>query len=228
MRRNSLNVSRLEFGSFLAYLPPADPRFNDTTFAKEAKLANDAKYIIKNDSFVSQPPILMSRFISNRIKKRMGILPFSHFFDKNPVLIPIPNSSFMKPNTLWVPQRLANALYENGLGRGIEDVLKRKIALPKAATSPAKDRPKAWQHYQSLEIQKTLSEPKEILLIDDVVTRGATLLGATNKLSDTFPGVRIKAFSVMRTIGKRGPFRGVYDPVVGEIELNGQETFRNP
>jgi len=31
-----------------------------------------------------------------------------------------------------------------------------------------------------MEVQKVLPEPDEVLLIDDIVTRGATVLGAVN------------------------------------------------
>ena len=82
---------------------------------------------------------------------------------------------------------MANAFVQNGLGIAVEECLKRVFPLRKSATSSAGDRPKADEHYASLEVQKILFEPKEILLIDDIVTRGATILGAANKLIDVFP-----------------------------------------
>ena len=50
-------------------------------------------------------------------------------------------------------------------------------------------RPTAEQHYESISVQGILSEPEEILLVDDVVTRGVTLLGCANRLADAFPKV---------------------------------------
>lgn len=51
-----------------------------------------------------------------------------------------------------------------------------------------------------MKVKKTLFEPDEILLVDDVVTRGATLLGAANKLVDAYPNARISTFAAIRTI----------------------------
>jgi hypoxanthine phosphoribosyltransferase len=100
--------------------------------------------------------------------------------------------------------------------------------LRKAATSLARDRPTALQHYESLEVKKMLSDPSEILLIDDIVTRGATLLGAANSLKKAFPRAHINAFAAMRSISPPDIFREVYDPCKGIISLDGRSTFRRP
>jgi hypothetical protein len=42
------------------------------------------------------------------------------------------------------------------------------MPLRKAATSLPRNRPKASEHYDSLGVRKMLSEPREMLLIDDV------------------------------------------------------------
>jgi hypothetical protein len=90
-------------------------------------------------------------------------------------------------------------------------------------------RPKAEDHYRSLEVHKIIVDPKEMLLVDDVVTRGATFLGAANKLKDSFPDARIRAFAAMRTTGSEPtPFCRIYDPKKGDITLNGQDTTRRP
>ena len=65
--------------------------------------------------------------------------------------------------------------------------------------------------------------------MDDVITRGATIIGATNKLKDIFPNTIIRAFAAIRTISSSANFNNVYDPCIGQIELNENgETFRNP
>ena len=74
----------------------------------------------------------------------------------------------------------------------------------------------------------TLSEPREILLVDDIITRGATMLGAANKLRNTFPLARIRGFAAMRTISPPDIFNQAYDPCLGVITFNGQDTFRRP
>lgn len=216
-----MRLSSIEFGSLLTYSPrgTSDGELRSKTTMR----------MLKGDEFVSDPPILMSDFIAGGIKNSTGRLPFARYFENNPILVPTPNSSLTRPGTLWVPQRLANALVRKGLGNTVSECLKRVIPLQKAATSFAADRPKAFDHYTSMEVQKVLSEPSELLLIDDVVTRGATLLGAANKLADVFPNARIRAFAAMRTISTPDDFRRILDPCDGIIEDNGYgDTFRRP
>ncbi len=185
---------------------------------------------LKNDGFWQSKSnhILMSDYIAEGIKNNMRNLPFADYFNVNPILVPTPNSSLNKSGTLWVPQRLAAALVRKGLGSKVVECLNRVTPLPKSATSSATNRPKAAEHYNSMEVTKILHEPKEILLVDDVITRGATLLGAANKLADAFPNARIRAFAAIRTMSSESNFVRINDPCIGTINLNGSETFRNP
>jgi len=212
-------LSTILFGSLLSYSPRG--------FSPDEQQSRTVMKSLKNDEFVSNPPILMSDFISRLFKKSIK-LPFVYFFKNNPILIPIPRSSLMRPGTLWVPQRLANALIQKGFGRDVVECLKRVKPLPKAATSLAQDRPKASQHYDSIEIQRILSQPEEILLIDDIITRGATTIGIANKLANYYPKTRIRVFAAMRTISPPFVFKAIYDPCIGTITINGNETFRRP
>lgn len=65
-------------------------------------------------------------------------------------------------------------------------------------------------------------------MIDDVVTRGATLLGVANKLADMFPNAHIRGFAAMRTITNSKEFVSINAPCVGTITLRGNESFRVP
>lgn len=215
-----MHLSTIEFGSLLSYSPRGT-----SDFEKGSKTYMKA---LKDDEFISNPPILMSDFVAKLINEDIEILPFSYFFKTNPILVPIPNSSLIRPGTLWVPQRLANALIKQELGSAVVECIKRVKPLPKAATSLAADRPKAVQHYYSVEIQKTFSSPKEILLVDDIITRGATILGIANKLSEVFPNSNIRAFAAMRTISPPTVFNSVSESCIGKITLRGEETYREP
>ncbi|MDG7031901.1 MAG: phosphoribosyltransferase, partial [Nitrososphaerota archaeon] len=70
-----------------------------------------------------------------------------------------------------------------------------------------------------MEVQGRLSEPESVLLIDDIITRGATLLGAANRLADAFPNARISAFAAMRTVSNPDEFQREYDPQMGNVRL---------
>jgi hypothetical protein len=216
-----LNVKQLEFGSLLSY----SPRGN----SEEEGKSRSVRTALKEDHIISNPDVSMSEFVSNIVFAYMNILPFANFFQVDPVLVPVPRSGLMKKDILWVPDRLAKALHKKGLGKGVAYCLERRFALPKSATSSPQMRPKAEDHYRSLEVHKIIVDPKEIILVDDVVTRGATLLGAANKLKDSFPDARIRAFAAMRTTGSEPtPFSRIYDPKRGDITLNGHDTTRRP
>lgn len=189
-------LSEIEFGSLLAY----SPRGNSTLQCRSRTVMR----ALKNDEYLNlgNDQILMSDYVAEGIQNNMRKLPFADYFDTKPVLVPIPNSSLNKRGTLWVPQRIATALVRHGLGSRVAECLKRVTPLRRSATSLAADRPKAEEHSDSIEVTKMLDEPREFLLVDDVVTRGATLLGAASKLADAFPNVQIRAFVAMRTISK--------------------------
>lgn len=75
------------------------------------------------------------------------------------------------------------------------------------------------EHYNSLGVQKILAEPKEILVIDDIVTRGSTLLGSANRLAGAFSDAKIRGFALMRTISDLNEFEKIVCPCVGKITL---------
>jgi predicted amidophosphoribosyltransferase len=217
-----MNLFQLEFGALLTYSP------RGTT--PNAIHSKDVMQALKRDKYIGNPPtILMSEWVAKVLQQKMTELPFASFFHPNSILVPVPKSSLMQPNTLWVPERIANALVSVGIGGNVVSCLIRAKPVPKAALSSPKERPTAEQHYESISVQGSLSKPDEIVLIDDVVTRGATLLGCANRLIDAFPQCRIRAFVAMRTISNPNEFDNIYSPCVGTIDLyETGDTFRRP
>jgi adenine/guanine phosphoribosyltransferase-like PRPP-binding protein len=59
-----------------------------------------------------------------------------------------------------------------------------------------------------------------ITLVDDVVTRGATLFAAASLVAGTFPRADVRAFSLIRTLGLQADVERVIDPAVGTITRN--------
>lgn len=220
-----MRITRLDFGSLLSY----SPRGN----SGEKDQARDVMLAIKRDGFVDeQPQIPMSQWIARTVQQQGPQLPFASFFQPSTVLVPVPGSSLMRPGTLWVPDRIATALAEMGLGREVVACLVRATALRKAAWADPLVRPKPKEHIETISLQGRISEPppNEILLVDDIVTRGATLLGAANRLAEAFPTSRIRAFAAMRTISEPSEFVATYEPVSGTIhyrELT-EDTIRRP
>ena len=109
-----------------------------------------------------------------------------------------------------------------------EECLIRETPLPRSSKVSASNRPKAFQHYDSMRVRELLFDPKEIVLVDDVITRGTTVLGAVNRLAETFPKAFIRVFAVMRTISNPDDFSKIVDPCTGTISLVRENTFREP
>jgi predicted amidophosphoribosyltransferase len=217
-----MELSQLEFGSLLTYSPRGT--------SSNAVHSRGVMQALKRDQYVGNPPTtLMSEWVAKKVQQKMAELPFACFFQPNTILVPVPKSSLMQPNTLWVPERIATALVSVGIGKQVASCLIRSKAVPKAALSSPSERPTAEKHYESITVQGILSKPDEIVLIDDIVTRGATLLGCANRLTDAFPQCRIRAFAAMRTISNPNEFENVYSPCIGTIDLyETSDAFRRP
>ena len=214
-------MDHLEFGALLTYTPRG--------ISPQAQKSRNIMHALKKEGFVNNPPILMSEWIGTTLQQKMSGLPFASFFQSNTILVPIPKSSLMQKDTLWVPENIANAMAKEGIGKQVECCLIRAKPVQKAALSSPSERPTALQHYESISVQSSLCKPDEIILVDDVVTRGATLLGCANRLEEAFPQCRIRAFAAMRTISNANEFENVYDPCIGTIDLiHTGDTFRRP
>lgn len=136
---------------------------------------------LKNGKFIGQPPIEMPQWIARSVRKDLSNLPFSSFFQNDTVLVPMPKSTPMQKGTLWVPERIAFNLLDQGLGNKVVPMLERVAAVAKSAWSAPQDRPLPQQHYDSMVVQKPLEDPKRILLVDDIVTRGSTFIGGASR-----------------------------------------------
>ena len=134
----------------------------------------------------------------------------------------------MKPGTLWVPLDLARALQGEGLGAEVLDCLRRVRPVRTSSLSLPADRPKAKEHFESFAVVPTLDGPDDILLVDDFVTRGATLIGAASRLHQAFPRSRIRAFAAMRAISNPEEFVAILAPCCGQIRREGENSFRRP
>lgn len=213
-------LSKLEFGSYLTYSPRGQ--------SETAVRSRYWKDCLKNEKSVESPPKFMSQLVAERMKESINQMPFNHFFSQNVSLVPIPKSSLMQPNTLWASEKIAYALSKQAFGN-FYPCLKRIKPVQKAAYAvPSNKRPKAIDHYNSVECQQLVHRPKEIVLIDDIITRGSTLLGCASRVKEIFPEVPIRAFAVIRTISIHDNFTKIEDPCVGKITLSNNDTFREP
>jgi predicted amidophosphoribosyltransferase len=216
-----LKVDHLEFGALLTYTPRGS--------TPQIQNSRNVMLALKKEGFVNNPPVLMSEWLATALKTKMSSLTFASFFNSNTILVPVPKSSLMQKDTLWVPEKIANAMVKAGIGKQVECCLSRAKPVQKAASSSPSERPTALQHYESLCVQSSLCKPEEIILVDDVITRGATILGCANRLVEAFPQCQVRAFAAMRTISNPHEFEKVVNPCIGTIDLyESGDTFRRP
>jgi predicted amidophosphoribosyltransferase len=175
---------------------------------------------LKDGRLMGSPPEPFSSTIASFIKTNAAALePVTSFLHPNAVLVPVPKSALWKEDSLWVPDQLASSMVQVGLGARAARLLIRTEAIPKAATSISSERPRALRQYQTLRVQKDLEPAPEIVLVDDLLTTGAALLGSANRLRDSYPTTPIKGFAAIRTISDASQFEKITHPVSGSITL---------
>jgi hypothetical protein len=214
---------KLDYGALWAYSPYGK--------SQQEQLSRSYKTAVKNDESIriGGKEIPMSEVVAEVVRGSKGKLAFGQLFDGKSVLVPVTSSSLKAPDSLWVPLRLAKALHARGLGAMVSVALVRKYPIQKAATSKSENRPTVADHYNSQEVQKLISDPESIILVDDVVTRGSALVGSALKLAEVYPNARIAGFAAIRTVTLSRNFKAIDDPVFDQITLyESGKTHRDP
>jgi len=150
------------------------------------------------------------------------------FFGTADVLVPVPGSAPSVTGGSWVAKRLAVALVNEGLGGAAWPGLRRVRAVRKSATSAPGERPTVNLHYESFLVDRPAISPERIVLIDDVVTKGRTLLAAATRVHEAFPCAQIRAFALVRTMGLVTSIQQLLDPCKGEIRWKSGDAHRTP
>jgi len=150
-------------------------------------------------------------------------------FGPHVILVPAPGSARRNQGALWVPQRLCQAFAAKGLGARVEALLERTASVPKSAFAPRDQRPDAQKHYETIGVTGAGSVlSQRILIVDDIVTTGATLLASVSRLLDSFPNASVHAYAFARAISD-GDIAKQHDPVRGTIRLKSTgRTWRQP
>ena len=220
--------SELRFASFLQY----SPREPD----KVGCASRDVCYAIKSDGLLRLPQpdgsVKQVRAIENivgRIARRLAEFAFlREYLGPDVVLVPMPRSAPLGKDALWPPKRVCEALVANGLGREVVAAVERIQAVQKSSTAGQGGRPGAREHHQSMQVVKrpelALAGAKKITLVDDVVTRGATFVGAAAHILAAFPKSELRCFALVRTQSS-GAIENVIAPVEGTITFVAQSGW---
>jgi hypothetical protein len=152
------------------------------------------------------------------------------FFSSDDVLVPVPGNGPRDAGARTAATLLAEALVCEGLAGTHLQCVRRVQRVPKSATASPRGRPTAERHYDSfiVELTRAVHRPARMILVDDVVTRGRTLLAAATRLHEAFPHSRIQGFALLRTLGFASRVDRLWDPCIGEITWREGDARRNP
>lgn len=150
------------------------------------------------------------------------------FFEPADVLVPVPSSAPSDASDS-VAGLLAAQLVRYGLGSLVWCALERVVAVPKSASAPHGSRPSVIEHFESLSVVTSeVPRFRRLTLVDDVVTKGRTLLAAAMRLHAAHPLVTIRGFALLRTMGLRNDIERLRDPCIGVIRLQRDDARREP
>ena len=173
---------------------------------------------------------------ADRVRQQVAEGPsLAGFFCASSVLVPVPGSLPRTRHDASVADRLAQALLGEGLGYGIWRGLRRISPVRKSATCMPGMRPTVGDHYESLAVcepaaglQAPYSSRPKIVLVDDVVTKGRTLMAAAARVREALPDAEVRAFALIRTMGLTTGVDHLLQPCVGEICWRRGDAQRRP
>jgi hypothetical protein len=198
-------IRRLEFASCYVYSPRGTSPIAEQsrTLCRRIKAGDEQAFGLAAD----------------RVRTFYDAGRFRRFFGPEVTLVPVPGRAPLVKGAVARTQRLADALLQRGLAAETLPLVERKAPVPKSAYAAPGERPTAETHWQSFTVPPVLAQPRRILLVDDVITRGATLIGAASRLAERYEELEILAFGLIRTQSTGEP-AAVRDPCEGFIELD--------
>jgi hypothetical protein len=209
--------SDLRFGALLVYSPSGT---DDESIASRKVVRH-----IKN----CRPDYIdrVAQRTADAVDRRL----FEGFFGPDVILVPAPRS--VPPdikNPSWPARAICEALVRHGLCADVELMLERYTSVPKSALlRKSGERPGPELHAATIRAPDQLrAQPRRVTIVDDVVTRGSTLLGCAWVLTKRFPASEVCAFAAVRTMSG-SEVEAILDPVDnGRIVLHEGSPRRTP
>jgi hypothetical protein len=206
---------RLQYAACYAYSPKGE---SDVSMRSRLLCAR-----VKNGS-----PRWLKSYVAMVHQEFMQQRCFCDFFGERALLVPVPQYLCSGRASLWVARRLAFTLQEVGLGEEVWTGLRRVSSVEKSGSAWMWQRPTVQQHYRSLAVVPSPRHPASVILVDDVITKGRTLVAAAIRVREAFPTATVRAFALVRTMGLIHDVERLFDPCEGAIRWNGHDVYRNP
>jgi hypothetical protein len=213
-------LSEIRFGAFLVYAPRGKNEIS--------RRAQQFVRALKEERPIGAPPQSPSDYAARRLADEHPAALFDVLFADSPLLVPVPRSSLPVEGGIWPASNIASALVKQGIGAAVLPCLQRTKPVPKSAFATSGTRPKPTDHYESIQAAKMVADRPALCLVDDVVTKGATLIASASRLQEVYPQAKVVAFALVRTLGFVDDIDQIMEPASGTITLRSDEVFREP
>lgn len=194
----------LEYGSLFQYKPKGT--------SDAAVIAENICGRIKAGSTVPLNHVIHSAMAENA--------RLSEFLNPDVSLVPVPKSGIYKPGDIWPGLENARLLLDLGLCAEVNTCVERVTPVPKSAFCKGEDRPNHQVHFDSIRIKPNTQINQNIVLIDDVLTKGNTTFGCYKALKIAFPDAFIKVLALVRTKSFVSDIEYPYFPFFGVMHYN--------
>lgn len=205
--------SSIPFASLLVYSPRG-----------ESEVSKDSRTVCY--SLKQGKPAYITQAVT-RLAQVWQAEDMDDHFGKNVILVPAPRSSPLVSGALWPAEVICREIVAQGLAKAVQPALKRITRVTKSAG--ARERPDIHKHIETIEATPWLSdgEAPRITIVDDVITRGATLYASRVLIGEAMPRADVQVFAVVRTMsGVEVP--KILQPCVGEIRRAWDNVMRVP
>lgn len=152
---------------------------------------------------------------------------FEQLLARDSWLVPVPGCTPAFTSSTPAGQ-LAAALHELGIAQGVWHGIMRRVAVTRSATAIPGARPTVRQHYESFAVCAAPGPVTRIVLVDDVITKGRTLLAAATRLRRHLPHADIRALALVRSLGFLRDVDRLLDPCHGFVYWAAGDARREP